>query len=115
MPASGGSGTALDEIRKDLAAIRDCLMSSGLAEVRETALRLQSIVDRFRSWTSEGPVTRESVEEIRTALAALRPLFENANALHAGWFNLVDVSGGEQYGRNGRRVDNGGTGTEKRE
>ena len=82
----------LSAIRNDLQAIRGCLLSSGLGDAQEMACLLRSTVQRFRTWTSVGPIDCESVKEIQRELGELQPLFENAYALHAGWFGLLDLN-----------------------
>ena len=95
----------LTAIRKDLTAIRACLLSSGLSDAQEMAGLLRSAVERFRKWTAVGPVDRESIREIQRELSDFQPLFENAYALHSGWFGLLDVNqanGCSQYDETGQ-------------
>ena len=97
----------LSAIREDLRAIRSCLLRSGLNDAQELPGRLRSAVERFRNWTSVGTVDRESVAEIQRDLGELHPLFENAYALHSGWFGLLDLNeanGGGQYDSTGQQA-----------
>jgi hypothetical protein len=96
--------TELFAIRQDLEAIRTCLIQTGLGDAREMAYRLHSVVERFRTWSGAGLVDRESVEVIQKELQELQPLFENAYALHAGWFQMIDAGGAGQYDGNGQPV-----------
>ncbi len=82
----------LSAIRNDLQAIRGCLLNTGLVAAQEMACLLRSTVQRFRAWTNVGPIDLESVKEIQRELGELQPLFENAYALHAGWFGLLDLN-----------------------
>lgn len=100
-------GEKLFTIRKDLAAIRGCLLRSGPGDPREIAVRLRSVVDQFQSWADQGPVEKESVLEIQRELAEMQPLFENAYSLHSGWFALVDPAVA-QYDGSGQRVGTAG-------
>lgn len=105
VPMAGGGAEELSSIREDLGAIRGCLLRSGIQDAQELAGRLRSVVAKFRNWTSVGPVDRDSVSEIQRELGELQPLFENAYALHSGWFGLLDLQESPSsglYGANGQ-------------
>ncbi len=93
-------------IRSDLEAVRECLQHAGLAPAEAMAERLHSVVQQLLQF--QGEASRTGLEQIRTELRQLQPLFDHAYELQSGWFKLALPDPGAEYDRTGNLRSNGG-------